>query len=142
MRIRRLSHSVYMVQYHLVFGTKYRRKILKEYVKTEVVKSFYKTQRKYPTLYFHSINTNDDHVHIQMEIPPKYSVAAIVQKLKTYSNIDLKKTFKFIRDMDDGSIWSVGYFVSTIGLNEQMIKRYIRNQGVEDEGTNATFEFE
>ncbi len=77
-----------------------------------------------------------------MEIPPKYSVAAIVQKLKTYSNIDLKKTFKFIRDMDDGSIWSVGYFVSTIGLNEQMIKRYIRNQGVEDEGTNATFEFE
>ncbi len=43
--------------------------------------------------------------------------------------------------MEDGSVWSVGYYVSTIGLNEQMIKRYIRNQGEEDKGVNAAFEF-
>ena len=130
-----------MVQYHLVWGTKYRRKILKDYVKSELIKSFYHTQHRYPTLYFHSINTDEDHVHIQIEIPPSYSVAAIVQKLKIYSNIDLKKKFKFIREMDDGSVWSVGYFVSTIGLNEQMIKNYIRRQGEEDKGSNLNFEF-
>jgi len=130
-----------MVQYHIVWGTKYRRKILKDYVKSELIKSLYHTQKRYPTLYFHSINTNEDHIHIQIEIPPKYSIAAIVQKLKIYSNIDLKKKFKFIRELDDGSVWSVGYFVSTIGLNEQMIKNYIRKQGEEDKGTTLSFEF-
>ena len=141
MRIRRLNHSIYQVQYHIVWGTKYRRKILKDYVKVELIKSLYKTQKHYPTLYFHSINTDQDHIHIQIEIPPKYSVAAIVQKLKVFSNIHLKQKFKFIREMEDGSVWSVGYYVSTIGLNEQMIKRYIRNQGEEDKGVNAAFEF-
>ena len=102
----------------------------------------YAATKKYPTLFIHSFNTNDDHVHLQIEIPPNLSVAAVVQRLKSESSAILKKRFKFIRDMYiDGSIWSVGYFVSTVGLNEKMIKAYIANQGRKDQGTTARFEF-
>ena len=77
-----------------------------------------------------------------MEIPPSLSIAAVVQKLKARTSIHLKKKFKFIRDMYlDGSIWSVGYFVSTVGLDEKMIKRYIEYQGRKDEGQTLRLGF-
>ena len=124
---------MYQTQYHIIWGTKYRRKYIKEYVKSEFLESLYTTIKKYPTLYIHSCNTDHDHIHLQIEIPPNLSVAAVVQILKGNSSIHLKKKFKFIREMYlDGSIWSVGYFVSTIGLNETQIKKYIQYQGKKD----------
>lgn len=133
MRTRSLNHSVYQTQYHLVWGTRYRRKYLKEYVKNEFASACYAVVKKYPTLYIHSLNTDEDHVHLQIEIPPNLAVAAVVQKLKIESSIRIKKRFKFVREMYlDGSIWSVGYFVSTIGLNEAAIRRYIAYQGKRD----------
>jgi putative transposase len=142
MRIRSLNHSQYQIVYHIIWGTKYRRKYLKEYVKQELRKYLYRATKKYPTLYILSFNTNDDHVHLQIEIPPDLSVAAVVQRLKSESSQHLRKQFKFIRDIYlDGGIWSVGYFVSTVGLNEQMIKRYIANQGRLDKGTTKRLGF-
>lgn len=136
MRIRSLNHSRYQLQYHIVWGTRYRRKYIKEYVKNELRDCFYSIIKKYPTLYLFSYNTNDDHVHIQIEIPPNLSIAAVVQRIKAESSQHLRKKFKFIREMYiDGSIWSVGYFASSVGLNEQMIERYIANQGKADRGT-------
>lgn len=138
MRTRSLNHSVYQTQYHLVWGTRYRRKYLKEYVEQQLVTSCYAVVKKYPTLYLHSLKTDQDHIHLQIEIPPHIAVAAVVQKLKVESSFDLKRRFKFIREMYlDGSIWSVGYFVSTIGLNEETIKRYIAYQGRKDVGTTV-----
>ena len=133
MRIRSLNHSMYQTQYHIIWGTRYRRKYIKEYVKSELLENLFKTIKKYPTLYLHSINTDQDHIHLQIEIPPSLSVASVVQLLKGNSSIQLKKKFKFIREIYlDGSIWSVGYFVSTIGLNETQIKKYIQYQGKKD----------
>ncbi len=142
MRIRSLNHSVYQTQYHLVWGTLYRRKYLKEYVKNEFVTHIYTVIKKYPTLHIHSINANDDHVHLQIEIPPSVAIAAVVRRLKVETSIYLKKRFKFIREMYiDGSIWSVGYFVSTIGLNEAVIEKYIANQNRKDKGVTTSFGF-
>ena len=142
MRIRNLNHSQYQIVYHIVWGTKYRRKFLKEYSKQELRKYLYKATKKYPTLYILSFNTNDDHVHLEIEIPPDLSIATVVQRLKSESSQQLRKKFKFIRDMYiDGGIWSVGYFVSTIGLNEEMIKKYIASQGRKDRGTTRRLEF-
>ena len=138
MRTRSLNHSVYRLQYHLVWGTRYRRKYLKPYAKNELVASLYSTIKKYPTLHLETVNTDEDHVHLQIEIPPNLTIAAVVQRLKSESSAKLKKRFKFIREMYlDGSIWSVGYFVSTIGLNEQQINKYIKWQGKRDGGTNV-----
>lgn len=143
MRTRSLNHSVYQIQYHLVWGTRYRRHFLKpESVKKEFISSAYAVEKKYPILHIETINTDLDHVHIQIEIPPSITVAAVVQKIKIESSIRLKKKFKFIKDMYiDGSIWSVGYFVSTIGLDEAKIKRYIEWQGKKDSGKTIKLGF-
>jgi putative transposase len=142
MRIRELNHSVYQVQYHVVWGTKYRRKILKDYVKVELIKSLKKIQKKYPTWYYHRLNTDKDHVHLILEIPPSDSLAFCIQQLKSISSADLRKRFRFIKDMsNEGGVWSVGYFVSTIGLNEQQIRKYVDRQGNLDLGKDITAEF-
>ena len=85
---------------------------------------------------------DNDHVHLQIEIPPSVAVAEIVKNLKQYASVHLKKKFKFIRNMYiDGSIWSVGYYSSTIGLNEEQIKKYIEYQGQQDIPQTPLFEF-
>lgn len=142
MRIRSLNHSTYQHQYHIVWGTRYRRKYLKEYVKTELLESLYDTAKKYPTLYIHAVNVNEDHVHAQIEIAPSVSVAIAVKALKQYSSLHLKSKFKFIKTMylDEG-IWSVGYFSSTIGLNEAQVKKYIEYQGKQDLPKQTGFKF-
>lgn len=143
MRTRSLNHSVYQTQYHLVWGTRYRVHYLKpENAKQEFISAVNAVVRKCPTLFIHSINTDIDHIHIQIEIPPSLAVAVVVQKIKIESSIRLKKKFKFIREAYvDGGIWSVGYFVSTIGLNEQMIKHYIEYQGKQDKGKTLRLGF-
>ena len=130
MRIRSLNHSAYQHQYHIVWGTKYRRKWLKPYIKPAIIQSFNQTLEKYPTLYIEQMNVDNDHIHIQIEIPPDISVSKAVQVLKQRSSIDIRKRYKFIDRMYlEDSIWSVGYFSSTIGLNEKHIQKYIEEQG-------------
>ena len=134
MRIRHLNHSTYSHQYHVVWGTKYRRKILKPYVLTELKKILYATVKKYPTLWIENLNTDEDHVHLQIEIAPNTSVSDAIGKLKAASSRFLRSKFKFIREvyLEKDGIWSVGYFSSTIGLNEKQIKKYIDWQGKKD----------
>ena len=139
MRIQSLNHSTYQHQYHIVWGTKYRRKILKPYVLVELKKILYATVKKYPTLWIEAVNTDEDHVHIQIEIAPNTAVSDAVGKLKSNSSKDLRKRFKFIREIyiESDGIWSVGYFSSTIGLNEAQVKRYIEWQGKKDKPQKA-----
>ncbi len=139
MRIQNLNHSTYQHQYHIVWGTKYRYKILKPYVLTELKKSLYATVKKYPTLWIESMNTDEDHVHIQIEIPSNITVADAVGKLKALSSQHLRSKFKFIRELylEKDGIWSVGYFSSTVGLNEAQVKRYIEWQGKKDRPQKA-----
>ena len=126
-----LNHSTYKLQYHIVWGTKYRYKWLKDYVKTELRKSFAETLSKYPELHLFETNTYQDHVHIQIEIAPNTTISDAVSSLKSHSSLHLKKKFPFIKKMYVGKdgIWSVGYFVSSVGLNEDQVKRYIQWQG-------------
>lgn len=80
------------------------------------------------------MNTDQDHVHIQIEIPSNIAVSDAVSKFKANSSRHLKSKFKFIREiyLEKDGIWSVGYFSSTIGLNEDIIKKYIEWQGKKD----------
>lgn len=131
MRIRRLNHSVYQLQYHIIWGTKYRIKWLTPLVKKEFLHSLYQNVQKYPTLHVFTANTDRDHIHLQLEAPPSITIASVVQKLKASTSFYLRKRFKFIREiyLEKEGIWSVGYFVSSIGLNETQIKQYITWQG-------------
>lgn len=127
MRTKHLNHSTYRHEYHIVWGTKHRRKWLKEYVKAELITSLYQTLKKYPTLFLDAVNTDIDHVHIKIEIPPNIAISDAVQRLKVNSSIHLQKKFKFLREMylEWDGIWSVGYFSSTVGLNEEQVSKYI-----------------
>lgn len=143
MRIQSLNHSTYQHLYHIVWGTKYRYKYLKPYVKEALFRSFYATEEEYPTLHFESINTDEDHIHIQIEIAPSVSIAETVKALKARSSMDLKEEFPFIKKMYlDEWIWSVGYFSSTLWLNEKVVRKYIEEQGKLDFPSQSSFEFE
>ncbi len=140
MRTQSLNHSTYELQYHIVWDTKYRRKWLKEYVKQELRKSLDATVKKCPSLHIVAMNTDEDHVHLQIEIPPHLTIADVVRDFKAHSSNHLQKRFKFIKRiyLEKDGIWSVGYFVSSLGLNEQRIRKYIEWQGKKDEPQTAT----
>ncbi len=139
MRIRHLNHSTYQHEYHIVWGTKARRKFLTEYVLPELKKSLWATIKKYPVLWIDKVNTDKDHVHLMLEVPPNVTVSDAVSKLKSESSRHLQKKFKFIREMyiEKDGIWSTGYFSSTIGLNEAQIRKYIDWQGKQDVPRNS-----
>lgn len=139
MRTRSLNHSTYKHQYHVVWGTRSRRKFLKPYVHEYFLIELKKLISKYPTLHLISVNTNEDHVHLQIEIPPNIAVSTAIQRLKSETSKKIRKKFKFIdRIYLEKGIWSVGYFSSTVGLNETQIKKYIEYQDKIDQGTQLT----
>lgn len=130
------AHCVYYTKYHLVFPTKYRRKILKEGVKEYFEELLKKVTEHYPELRFHEVNGEEDHVHLLVTIPPKMPISNAVRIIKSNTSTAIKKRFDFIKKVYWGTdgVWSDGYFVSTVGVNEETIKKYIEKQGKEDSG--------
>ena len=142
MEYKRQNHSVYYTRYHLVISTKYRRKILRagfgEYLKKLIVA----IGRQNPDIEIVEVSTDIDHVHILLSIPPKLSVSEVVRMIKAKTGAVMRKRFPFLDKVYWGvdGIWSTGYFVSTAGINEEVIKKYIKMQGEEDSG-QAKLEF-
>jgi putative transposase len=135
------DHSVYLCDYHLVFATKYRRNLISnEGIWEHLKQKFFEVTEHYPRLFIKEINHDINHIHILISIPPQSSVGSVVRLLKTNSSRNIKTTFPFIAKLYYGTdgIWSDGYFVSTVGVDERTIKRYIENQGIDDMGRTAT----
>jgi len=90
----------------------------------------------YPLLEILEANHDVDHIHILISIPPKMSVSEAVRILKSNTSREIKKKFPFLKKVYWGTdgIWSDGYFVSTVGVNEAVIRSYIEQQGQEDSG--------
>ena len=136
---RHSSHSVFLCDYHIVFPTKYRRKIINDGMKAFMLARIETIREHYPQLQFKKVNTDKDHIDLLVSIPPSWSVSKVVSLIKTNTARNLKAEFPFLKEVYWGtdSIWSEGYFVSTVGVNEEIIKRYIENQGqVDAEQTN------
>lgn len=93
----------------------------------------------YPKIYFKTIKHDKDHIHMLVSIPPQISVGSIVRIIKTNTARGIKEQFPFLKEIYWGTdgIWSEGYFVSTVGINESVIRKYIENQGREDAGQTA-----
>ncbi len=77
-----------------------------------------------------------DHIHMVMIIPPKYAVSAVIGKIKGMTSSQLRKKFRWmkLRYSRENVVWSPGYFVSTVGVDEARILRYVEYQGRQDEG--------
>jgi len=93
--------------------------------------------RRHPEIEIYEVNTDQDHVHILASVAPKMAVSEAVRIIKCNTAREMYKKFPYLinvyRDGDDG-IWSDGYFMSTVGVNEEIISNYIENQGKEDSG--------
>jgi putative transposase len=130
------AHAVYHCQYHLVLSTKYRKPWFNSGIFAWWKLKLVEIRKWYPELYFESVNHDIDHVHILVSIPPKMSVSSVVRIIKSNTSRELKQKFPFLKEVYWGTdgVWSDGYFVSTTGINDAVIKRYIEKQGEEDSG--------
>ena len=139
MKIHFSGHGVYKTEYHVVFCTKYRRRILNPGMEGYLRKLFPKVIRQMPGVILNTVGfdqTMKDHVHLEMVIPPKYSVSDVVAQLKSQTASELRKKFSWLGKVfwKENLVWSEGYFVASVGVNEIIIKRYVEWQGKQDSG--------
>jgi putative transposase len=136
MEIIKSGHSAYRLKYHIVWVCKYRRRILNPGVCEYIKKILAKILRGMPGVGLETIGFDQDHLHMVMVIPPKYSIASVMGKLKSQSASSLRKHFKYLSKIywKENIVWSPGYFVSSVGIDEETIKNYVKHQGDQDSG--------
>ena len=122
--------------YHMVWIPRYRYKILVKGVDEYLIKKMDEIRKNYPEIEYVQRNIQPDHVHLVLSFPPKYSIAKVVQIIKSNTGKAMWEKFDFLRKRyyGRGGIWSAGYFVSTVGLDEKLIERYVQYQEKEDLG--------
>ena len=128
-----LSHTRWDCKYHVVFIPKRRKKAIFGVLRKELGGVFraLAQQRESAVVEGHLLV---DHVHMCLSIPPKYSVSSVVGYIKGKSAITIARHFGGRQRNFTGEVfWARGYFVSTVGLDEEMVRAYIRNQEQEDE---------
>jgi len=129
---RSLNHSRWECKYHIVFIPKYRKKRIFGQIKRYLGEIFHRLARQKECL-IEEGHLMSDHVHMMISIPPKYSVAQVVGFIKGKSAIHIAREFAGRkRNFVGQSFWARGYFVSTVGRDEAVIREYIRNQEQED----------
>jgi putative transposase len=137
--IKRTSHAVYDLKYHMVWVPKYRKMILKGDLAKRITEVFTEIAERYE-FEVDTMEVKDDHVHLFLSAPPRYSPAGIVQIIKS---ISAKMVFKQFPDVKKqlwgGELWSDGYFVRSVGdkVTSEVIRRYIKYQQQEQ----LSFEF-
>jgi len=133
-RLKKLSHSVYECKYHVVFCPKYRYKILQAEVASYVTEKMYHLCSQKEGVELLEVNVQPDHVHMIMSIAPKYSVSSIMGFLKGKLALGLFDQFPELQRRYWGRhVWSRGYCVTTVGLDEDAIRKYVRWQTNKEE---------
>jgi len=135
MKIRLSSHGAYRHQYHVVWIPKYRQRILKGELKTFIEQRLFDIHQYHQDIEIEKYSIQDDHLHIVIIIPPKYSVSSIIGKIKANTSREVRNHFKWIRKIyRRNEFWSPGFFSSTVGIDEEVIKRYVEFQEKMDKG--------
>ena len=127
-----LAHTKWMCKYHIVFSPKYRRKAVYGQIKTDIGEIL-RQLCKYKGVEIIEGHLMPDHVHILVSIPPKLSVSGFMGYLKGKSALmifDKHANLKY--KYGNRHFWAEGYYVSTVGLNEATIRKYIEEQEKHD----------
>jgi putative transposase len=143
MKIRFSAHGAYNHQYHIVWIPKYRKRVLKGELKSFLEKRLFEVQEYHPEIEIEKFNIQVDHVHLVSVIPPKYTVSSVVGKMKANTSRRIRIEFPWIKKVYwDNEFWSPGFFSSTVGIDEELIKRYVEFQEKVDTGKmQLDFEF-
>ena len=132
-KYRRLSHSVYHCNYHIVWTPKYRFRLL-DGVLADVVEDKVRMICDWKEVEILELNIQRDHVHMVCSIPPKISISDFMGILKGKTAIIMFKSFPSLKKKPywGNHFWARGYFVSTIGIDEDKIRRYVKYQEEEE----------
>ena len=128
-----LSHTKWECKYHVVFIPKCRRRTLYGQLRQHLGEVFRELARQKQSRVEEG-HLMSNHVHMMLAIPPKFAVSQVVGYIKGKSAIHLARVYgERKRNFVGQNFWARGYFVSTVGRDEEMIRQYIRNQEKEDE---------
>ena len=128
-----LAHTKWLCKYHIVFTPKYRRKIIYNQIRSDI-RDILKDLCKWKGVEIIEGHMMPDHIHLLVSIPPKYSVSQFMGYLKGKSAMmifDRHSNLKY--KFGNRHFWATGYYVSTVGLNEATIAKYIREQDKHDQ---------
>ena len=122
------NNKVYNISYHVVWITKYRKRLLKNSIRNELIKYLFYQANKL-NISIETFEIMDDHIHLFIKLKPTISISVIIKQLKGYTSYMLRKQFPILKKYK--SLWTHSYFVETIGIiNEQSVKRYIEMQQI------------
>ena len=138
-QFQRLSHSLYECKYHIVFCPKYRYRIfrdeLADYTRQQI-ESLCRQKEQVDVL---EVNIQADHIHLVLSIPPKYAVSNVMGFLKGKLALRLFQRYEHLGKRYWGQhLWSRGYCVSTVGLDEDKIRKYVKWQEAQDKQAEQT----
>ncbi|MGB3779995.1 MAG: IS200/IS605 family transposase [Tunicatimonas sp.] len=132
-KYKKLSHVVYKCDYHIVWVPKYRFRVLKGAIK-ELVEHDIKMLCQWKSCEVEELSVQEDHIHLLVSVPPKVSISKLMGTLKGKIAIKLFKSYPKLREKPywGNHFWARGYFVSTVGLDEDTIRRYVKYQEKEE----------
>ena len=127
-----LSHSKWECKYHVVWIPKSRKKALYGQLRNHLGEMFHELARQKESKVLEG-HLQPDHIHMLVSIPPKYAVSQVVGYMKGKSAIHIARTYLGQKKNYNGMhFWARGYFVSTVGTDEEVVRAYIREQEKED----------
>ena len=136
-RFKKLNHTIYECKYHVVWIPKYRFRVMEGEVRL-YVRDVLRRMCEWRKVEIIEGNVCADHIHVVLDMPPKLSVAEVLGFLKGKSAVRIFKKFPRLRKKYWGMhYWSPGYCVTTVGLDEEMIRRYVRWQQKQDQENDA-----
>ncbi len=135
-KYKKLSHVIYKCDYHIVWVPKYRYRVLKGEIK-ELVQHDISMLCEWKGCEVTELNVQEDHIHLVVSVPPKISISKLMGVLKGKIAIKLFKSYPILKQKPywGNHFWARGYFVSTIGLDEDKIIRYVKYQEKEEKLT-------
>ena len=136
-RFKKLSHTVYECKYHVVWIPKYRFRVMQGAVRLYVW-DVMRRLCQWRKIEIVEGNVQCDHIHLVLDIAPKFAVSSVVGYLKGKSAVQIMRKFPSLRKKYWGMhYWSPGYCVSTVGLDEEKIRKYVRWQQKKDQEYDA-----
>ena len=132
-KYKKLSHVIYKCDYHIVWVPKYRFRILKGSLK-HLVEEDIKMLCEWKKSEVLELNVQVDHVHLVVSVPPKVSISEFMGLMKGKLAIKLFKSHAGLKQKPywGNHFWARGYFVSTVGIDEETIRKYVKYQEEEE----------
>ena len=135
-RFRKLSHVIWHCQYHIVWVLKYRYRALKDRAGFEIAKTIRIFSERQGCEVV-ELNVQTDHVHLLLLVPPKVSISKLVGIIKGKSAIQIFKHFSYLKKKPywGNHFWAKGYCVDTVGVDAEMVRKYVKYQEKLEKGS-------